>query len=249
MSKTLLQITQQILSDMNGDDVNSIFDTEEAEQVARIVVATYEAMMSNSNWANTRRVMTLTSFSDNARPTHFHIPSEIKEVGSINYDASKPGALRKQFRPVLYLDPDDFLRRLNTRDNTAPNVQVVTDPSGIELSIINNHQPMHYTSFDDNVIVMDAFDSDKESTLQPSNMQVVAYVVPDFPLTDDSIPDLPISTYSMLIEEATSRAQWKLREFQDVKSEIEAGRQRRWAARKNWKVDRRTRYPNYGRRV
>lgn len=248
MSKTLLAMTQSILSDMSGDDVNSIFDTEEAEQVARIIVSTYEAMMSNTNWRHTRRLTSLTSFSDNTKPTHFDVPETIKEIVSINYDKIKNGETRKQFREVLYQEPDDFLRRLNTRDNTSSFIQTVTDPSGVTLLISNNKAPEWYTSFNDVDIVMDSFDSDVESTLQSSKLQVLAYVMPSFTLSDDSVPDLPVDAYAQLVEESTARCQWKNREFQDITAINEAGRQRRWNSRKSWKVGGSTKYPNYGRR-
>ena len=247
MSKTLLQMTQAILSDMGGDEVDSIFDTEEAEKVARIIISTYEAMMSNTNWRHTRRLTSLTPYADNAKPTHFTVPETVKEIIQINYDKLKNGETRKQYREVLYQEPDDFLRRLNTRDSTSSTVQTVTDPSGVVLFINNNKAPDWYTSFDDVTVVMDSFDSEVESTLQGSKLQVLAYVMTSLSLEDDAVPDLPVDAYSQLVEEATSRAQWKDREFQDVSAIQEAGRQRRWMARKSWKVGGSTKYPNYGR--
>ncbi len=45
MKYTLLEIVQEILSDMDSDEVNSIDDTTESEQVATIVKSTYLSMM------------------------------------------------------------------------------------------------------------------------------------------------------------------------------------------------------------
>jgi hypothetical protein len=41
MKKTLLEIVQDILSDMDSEEVNSISDSNEARQVARIVQTTF----------------------------------------------------------------------------------------------------------------------------------------------------------------------------------------------------------------
>jgi len=42
---TVLEIVQDILNDIDGDEVNSIDDTLESEQVAQIVKSTYDAII------------------------------------------------------------------------------------------------------------------------------------------------------------------------------------------------------------
>ena len=44
---TLLEITQDIMSDMDSDNVNSINDSVEALQVAQVVKTTYYNIISN----------------------------------------------------------------------------------------------------------------------------------------------------------------------------------------------------------
>lgn len=46
MKRTLLQIVQNILSDMDSEDVNSISDSIEAEQIASVVRDVYLNMVS-----------------------------------------------------------------------------------------------------------------------------------------------------------------------------------------------------------
>jgi len=50
MKLTLLEIVQDIMNDMDGDEVNAISDTIESQQVAQIVKTTYLEMMANRNW-------------------------------------------------------------------------------------------------------------------------------------------------------------------------------------------------------
>src|SRR5690606_3237179 len=113
MKYNLLEIVSDILSDMDGDYVDSINDTDEATQVAQIVKTTYQAMMSNRNWPHTARVLNITPSSNNLLPTHTTLPDNVKELISVFYDTKKQGETRLNYRQMKYLDPDDFLRLTN----------------------------------------------------------------------------------------------------------------------------------------
>lgn len=245
---TLLEITQDILSDMTDDLVNSIDDTEAAIQVAQIVKSTYQAMMSNRNWPHTKQLLHLYASTDDNLPTHMTIEENIKEMISIFYDKRKNGETRLLYQEVKWKDPDDFLRMINGRNSDNDTVTTVTDPSGVIILLQNNKAPTWYTSFDDNMLVFDSWDSEVEDTLQTNKTMARAYVTPTFEMSDDYIPDLPEEAFAYLIEEAKSRAQLKLHQQQDVKSEQEAGRQGRWLSRKGWRIAGGIKYPDYGRR-
>lgn len=247
MKYTLLDIVQEILSDMDSDEVNSIDDTAEAGQVATIVKSTYLAMMSNRNWPHQRKGITFTSFSSPDRPTHMKLSSDVKEVCFVNYNVAKNGEPKKKYQPVSFLDSEEFLRKTNKEDSTKSNVQVVVDPSGIELLIRNDRAPEYYTTFNDEDLVFDSFDNEIDTTLQESKIQSQGYVMSDWVHKDDAVPDIPDTVFTSLIEEAKSRASTKLRQIVDRKSEQEAVRQRRWLARKSRRNAGGIKFPNYGR--
>lgn len=245
----LLEMVHDILSDMNGDYVESINDTDEATQVAQIVKSTYQAMISNRNWPHTARLVSLSPSGDSLKPTHMTINENIKELISIYYDKVKLDDNRMNYDQVPYIDPDQFLRLVNRRNNTDVNTRIVTDASGVKLMIMSNKAPEYFTSFDDNVLVFDSFDSTIESTLQASKVQARAYIIPTFEMEDDFIPDLPDEAFSALLEEAKSKAMFKLKQMQDVKAEQESGRQQRWLSRKSWRAHEKDIYPySYGRK-
>lgn len=247
MSETLLEMTQEILSDMDGDNVNSIFDTEDAEQVARIIISTYQGMMSNSNWGHTHRGLTLEPRGSTDFPTHVKVPDNVKELGIVNYDTRKTGVTRKQYTEVEFVPSDDFLRKTNNRNSDDTNTRVIVDDSGIELLIKSNQAPSFYTTFNDVDIVFDSYDSTVDATIQESKIQAQGYIMPVLELVDSAVPDLPVDAYAALKSEAKSTAQLRLRQIQDPKAEQMSERQQRWLSRKSWKVNRKTRYPNYGR--
>lgn len=248
MSKsTLIEIVQEILNDMDSDEVNSIDDTFESQQVASIVASTYRAMVSNRNWPHLKRLVQITASGDSALPTHMIVQDNIKELVSINYNTVKVGETRRSYTAMKWAEPDDFLRMSNMRNNDSSNVDVIVDPTGVELLIYNDRAPTKFTSFDDTKIVFDSYDSVVDSTLQQSKVQAQAYIMPTFTLIDSHIPDLPEEAFTALIEEAKAKSFSKLKQMQDVKAEQEAGRQQRWLSRKDWRVKGGVRYPNYGR--
>lgn len=247
--KTLLQIVQKILNDIDGDEVNSIDDTIESSQVASIVESTYDAMMSRRNWPHTRKLIKVQASGDNNLPTHMTMQDSIKEISFVYYNKAKLSqGDRRVNEEVDYLEPDDFLRLISRRDNTQANYMTVIDPSSLtQMTIRTDAAPTYFTSFDDKVLIFDSFDSQVEDTLQNSKVQVYAYTMPDWVRDNDAIPDLPEAAFSALIEEATSSAAVKVRQQPDQKAEQESQRQNKWLARKDRKVNGGIKFPNYGR--
>lgn len=247
MKMSLLDMTIDILNDIDSDIVNDIDDTVESQQVSQIIRSSYFAMLSNRNWPHMKKPIQLNSSIDIDLPTHTVLPENVKELLFINYNKQKAGETRYRISEVKWKEPDEFLRILNGRVSDADNVKVVKDPSGIELLIITDKHPDYYTSFDDNTIVFDSYDSSVDSTIQNSKIQAQGYVYPQWNHQNDFIPDLPIDAFTALLEEAKSRASLKLRQVPDQKAEQETARQQRWLSRKDWRVHGGIQYPNYGR--
>jgi hypothetical protein len=244
---TLLEITQDILNDISGDEVSSINDTVESIQTAAIVRSTFFDMMTSRDWPHTRSLTVPTVSNDETLPTHINLDDSLTELIFVNYNKSKDSN-KIEFGEVKYLPPDDFLRLVNQRNTSdTSTVLVVNDPSGVTLNITTNCPPRYYTSFNDVQIVLDSFDKSVENFLTASKFQIYAYFMPSWSQEDTFIPNLPIEAFPQLIEEAKSRAAVKLRQQPDQKAEQEAQRQRRWMARKDWAIAGGIRFPNYGR--
>lgn len=246
---SLLEIVQDILNDLDSDEVNSIDDTIESQQVAQIVKSTYFALMSSKNWPHLRRLVQLVPSGNINLPNFMSLEETIQEMISLHYDCRQVGdGARRKYMPIKYRTPDDFLRWCNSRVSTAPNVITIIDPtSGCELLIRNDIAPTIYTSFDDTNLVFDSYDSNVDDTLQATKCQAFAYMQPAWVQSDTAIPDLPTDAFVLLLEEAKSRAAVKLRQMADQKAEQESMRQRAWMSRKDWRVAGGIKFPNYGR--
>jgi hypothetical protein len=247
--KTLLKIVQDILSDMDADNVNSIDDTIESQQVAQIVESTYYEMLGNRNWPHLGKVIQLDSLSDLAKPNYLKLPDNLKELSFFKYEKQKQDETKIVLHDVIYKEPDSFLRFVSARNSDNDNVQVVNDFGGTKLLIFNDKAPSYWTSFDDTHLVTDSYDSAVESTLQSSKSQCQAYIIPSFTQSNSFIPDLPIDAFPALIEEAKSTAFFVLKQMVNTKAEQKASRQQRWLSRKSWRAKGGITYENYGRKA
>lgn len=246
--RTLLDMVQEILNDIDSDEIDSVDDTVESEQVVSILKSTYYAMMSNRDWPHLRRSIQISGLGDTTKPTHMKLQDGIKEMCFINYNKVKTGETKKRYDKVEYLQPDHFLHKTNQRNSDDSNVTAITDTGGIEVLIRTDLAPTYYTSFDDEYVVFDSYDNAVDSTMQESKVQAQAYVMPDWTSKDTFIPDLPEYAFTALVEEAKSKAALRLAQKADEKAEQEAGRQNRWLARKARRINGGIQYPDWGRK-
>lgn len=249
MKLTLLEIVQDILNDLNSDSVNSINDTEESLQAAQIVKTTYLEMMADRDWPHLRSLIQLNAVSDTARPTYLQLPVNVRRLDIIKYNKRKSTDTKDKFEDVKYQEPDSFLRLVNSRDESQATIVEATDSSGVKIKVYNDRAPQYWTSFDDEYIVMDAYDSAVDSTLQASKTQCVAYVDPSWSNLDTAIPDLPSEAFPSLLAEAKSTAFVMLKEVANEKAEQKSRRQRQWLSRNSWRAKGGIRTPDYGRKA
>jgi hypothetical protein len=246
--RTLLEITQEILNDMDSDAVNSIDDTVESQQVADIIRSCYNELTSNRNWPHLKKIIQLESANDLSKPNYLKLPSGIHQLEFFRYDKHKSIQTRTDLKDVLYKDPWDFLRFVSGRNSDNANTIKVVDFSGSEILTLNNFAPTYWTSFDDEYVVTDSYDALVDDTLKKSKTQCHAYMEATWDHTDDAIPNLPDDAFALLIEEAKSTAFFTLKQMTNAKAEQKAARQNRWLARKDWKAHGGVKYDNYGRK-
>ena len=104
-------------------------------------------------------------------PTHMKLPDTVIDLKWIKYNVKKNTDTKNKFTQIVYKTPEEFLSILDQRDSSASEIDVITDTTGIKLNVYNDRGPMYFTSFDDDYLVFDAFDSVVESNLQNSKTQ------------------------------------------------------------------------------
>ena len=247
MKLTLLEIVQDILNDIDGDEVGSISDTIESLQVANIVKSTYLSLSSNKDWAYQRKLFELTASGDNLLPTVMYVPTTYKRVDNITYNVRKLTDTRDKYQEMTYLEADEFLFRSNQLNSGADNVLTIIDTNGVTYFVKDDKEPQWYTSFDDVTLVFDSFDSTVDTTLQSNKTQAIGYEQNTFSIEDLFIPSMPDEAFVLLLEESKSASSLKLRQVVDSKAEQRAQEHKRWLSRNDWVVHGGIRYQNYGR--
>lgn len=243
---TLLEMVQNILNSMDGDEVNSITDTTEAEQVAQIIKRAYEDFIVNYDIPELNNVFTLTALGNTASPTRMQIPSGVDNISWIRYNTRKSSDTKDKFTEIEYVDRETFVHRNMMRDSSASDVITVTE-NGVSFYIYNDKAPDYYTSFNDDILLFDSYDATVDTTLQSSKTMCYGRVIPTWTMSDSFVPTLDNNLFPMLINEAKSVAFVELKQSANQKAENESRRQRiKWQNNKS-KIDNTFTRPNYGR--
>lgn len=233
MKFTLLEIVQDILNDISGDEVDSIADTTEATQVANIVRSTYFHLISQVNLPEHFTLFSLDE-TTSTTPTVMTMPTDIIRIDYISYDKkNNPGAFSggvfdgnafdtyqsSSYGPVAYLSPQDFFSMNGTRiwDGTNIKSYTFTGASGThEVKYKTNENPSFYTILEDYYFIFDAIDLDVSTSYLESALSLCyGLKKPTFELSDGFTPDLDATEFNWLMEEAKSAASIKLRQVDD----------------------------------
>jgi len=218
MKYTLLELTQQILLSLDGDEVNSIDDTEESRAVAKIIKECYYDIVGQLDLPEHYDFFQLEATSL-ATPTVMTRPSDAITVEWVKYDEKTGTDTDVKYREIQYLPTKNFLDlvlNLNSEGTDVTQYNFSTNDETFSLKAKNNSAPSFFTSFDDGKILFDSFDSDEDSHLQASKTLCYGVINPTFTLTDSFTPDLDHRQFALLLNEAKAQC------WSDLKQQINA---------------------------
>ena len=242
MKRTLLEMVQSILSDMDSEAVNSISDSVEAEQVASVIQDTFFNLIAARDIPEHRQLIKLTSLSDSTKPTHFKYPTDTRQLSRVDYNIATTGTT---YREITFVEPMVFIDRMN--QDSSSSITVTDVAGGTTLFIGNSTSPSYYTSFDDEHIVMDAYDATVDSKLQNSKSRAFGYVYPTFTISDSFEPDLDDTMLPYMLAEAKSTCFSLFKSGSDPKIEQSARRLKSFVQNDMYKTKRANKRPHYGR--
>ena len=244
MKRTLLEMVQSILNDMDSEAVNSINDSVEAQQIASVIEDVYYNIVAARNIPEHQQLLKMTSLSSSVRPTHFQYPTNTREIVSLAYNTDTQGKIN--YQEIQFVEPMDFLSRMPY--NLSTGVLVVPDVnSNISLTIFADRMPTYYTSFDDLHIVMNAYDASIDTTLQESKTRAYGTVYPTFTIADGFVPDLDDTMLPYLLAEAKSTCFSLFKSGSDPKIEQAARRLKSFVQNDMYRTKRPNVRNHYGR--
>lgn len=246
MKYTLLELTQSVLSSMDSDEVTSINDTVESQQVVEVIKTVYDDIISRGDLTTNKTLFNLSESENPLQPIIMTKPETIERVEWIKYDTRDVDDTEAVWTTLTYLPPVDFIDYMHSGTQSGTEVESLTYLSGAfsaEFVYRNDTAPHYYTSFDDNIIFFDSYDSGVDSILQSTKTLCYGLKVTDFTKSDDFTPELQPQQFALLLNEAKSLAWAELKQVGHEKAEQ--------SARRNWRHLQKTRMeiPNAPREI
>jgi hypothetical protein len=245
-------MTQGILSTLEGDAVNSITDTVESLQVAKQIQLAYFNLIDEMQLPANHDLITLTALSDTNKPHLLKLPDNVSRLIYFKYDKRLLQSDSALFDNVVYKTPQEFVDFVNQRDSKGTDYFVWTNDNSVKLTIGNKAHPQYWTTFDDEHLVFDSYNSDVESSLQANKSQAYVEFRPVFEMSDNFIPDLPENMFSLLYSMAENKCYYNSKQTLNPLGNRDESRNRTRAQRNKFRQDfdqnKWDTFPDYGRR-
>lgn len=252
--QTLLAMTQDILSEMSADEVNSISDTTESMQVATIIKNKYFDITARGQMPEHETLFQLDPSNDDTKPVLMYVPSGVSVLKWLKYFDTNPDdseqesqfgsfahdlnvdlvespdidVLTPLYKYVTILPVEQFLDMTNRNNLTNSDVgSFVFNENGKNFTFYyrNDIQPKFCTILENYYVIFDSFDKTQDSTLQASKTMCWGQKVPPFLMEDTFIPDLDDQQFPLLMNEAKALAFYTLKQQPHAKAEQEIKRQ------------------------
>lgn len=253
MQYTLLELTQTVLSSLDSDEIDSIQDTVESQQVVTVIKTVYDDIISRGDFPKQKTLFNLDASGDTTKPVLMTKPSTIHDIDWVKYNTILDDGTDPVWTEMKYLPVDEFVRltyMLSPSDDDVASLSHTTDGFTFTFFYRTDVAPQWFTSFNDNTLIFDAIDLDVDTTLQTSKTLCFGEKAATFSNTDSWVPNLHPHQFALLLNEAKSLAWAELKQTQHAKAEM--------SARKNWVRLQKTKRtvpdgtydlgPNYGRK-
>lgn len=229
MRYTLKELVDIILSAMDSDEVNSITDTVESNQVALLLKSVYYDIATDLGLPEHDTLFELTASGDSSKPVLMTLPTTVARLDTVSYDNRAAADTNVDYSGVQFLTIKDFIdRQQGLREHTTGVAQMEITLNGDTFSFMHHTDrfPSWYTVIGDNSLVFDAYDSDIDATLQSDKTVCEGSLYPTFTLSDTFTPDLDPTQFSYYLNKAKVRAFAELKQVANVEASEEARRQR-----------------------
>lgn len=188
MRKNLLRIVQTYLDYVDGFQVDSIFDSDEALQAATIAEHVYYTILDKNRDGipTQRKTIRLQGGNSPSTPNILNLPNAVVRIheAQVYYNG----------RLIKYLHPNVFLERYTLPQESDRTQQVVINNATFYID--KKKEPDFFTSFNDTTLVFDSYNEDEDTTLQSSKSNAIVTDHPVFLIQDNFVIPLPDHMHS-----------------------------------------------------
>lgn len=242
--KNLLQMVQDVGAAISSDEITALGETVEAEDIQTIVLAQLEDLVTRQDWEFLKDKLSV--LNDGTHSISLNIPDAVSNLQTVRYKC-----IDNSYRTLTYLDPLDYLHRMQQLKTTEPNSDTVV-VNGVTLVAKTNQDPRFWTILNDDEVFVDAYDSSRDATGVVGSQSVIlmtGYL--DYTGNDQPtwIAPIPEKLFTLWLQECIAEAFVKLRQVEDPREERKARRQYVSQSRDEatFKRDEGSQRVNYGR--
>lgn len=212
---------------MDSDEINSIDDTVESQQVVEVIKTVYDDIISRGDLVTNKILFNLNASDDTSKPVLMTKPDQIDRIEWLKYNAILDNETDPQWSEMQYLNVSDFVDYVHQYNPSETNVETfdyTVDGSIFTFAYRNDVHPSYFTSFDDLTFIFDAYDNRVDTTLQ--SIKTLAYGSKKtlFTKEDTFVPSLQPQQFTLLLNEAKSLAWTELKQSVHQKAEVTARR-------------------------
>lgn len=229
-------MVQTILSSMDSEEINSINDTVESDQITKILKSVYEDLIGKIDFPEHYTTFELTSSGDVNKPVLMTKPTIVDTILWIKYDRQTTTDPRVSYQEVVYKSQPLFFQDMYLLNPDASNVDTFNyvDVAGdtIPFYYTNDTGPKFFTVLRDGTLFFDSIDLAVDTTLQKNKTVCYGKLDTSWSDTDSFVPNLDAQHFPLLLQEAKALAHYELRQIQHQKAEVSA-RQQKIALQRN----------------
>jgi len=234
-------MVQEIASDMDSDEVNSIDDTVESMQIATIIRSTFYDLSIELQLPEHEGLFELNASIDITKPTLMTIPDTVSLVRNVKYNNQGADDTYSRYEDVTFMNFEDFMehqRGLIGQTSNVGEMAYQQNSETFEIMYQSDKMPQWFTTMDDHTFIFDSYDSSLDSTLQKSKTMCMGIILPTFNMVDTFTPDLDPTQFSLLKNKARVRAFFQLKQMQHPEAAKEVRKQQIQTQKNKWTAPR-----------
>lgn len=239
MKFTLLEMAQEILGSMQSEEVNSIDDTTEAYDVAKLIRSVYYDLAIEIGLPEHEGLFELNASGDPDKPTLMTVPDTVSLLRNVKYNIKSDEDENANYQDIVFLPFQDFYemqRGYQEQEDNVGEMIFTTNGEDFEVMYKSDKHPQWFTTFDDHTLIFDSYDSDLDTTLQKSKTMCMGIIFPTFSLTNNFTPDLDPTQFSLLKNRAKVRAFTEMKQQRNPEAEKETRNQKIKTQKNKWLV-------------